>query len=256
MSTHTPASSSDNCELEALEHLLTHALDQARLSDQAALPPLQVFQQVRRQRARLRPQVATKPKDAYHHGNLRESLIAITMQQAEAKGLGELSLRAIAKAAGVSAPALYRHFKDKEALLAAAAEQGFQELSAWLNFAAPPEMPPHQRLRRFFQAYLNFMLTYPLYFQLMFGADIQQRQQYPQLIKAQEHMLYPLIQIILSGRERQVFRQDISAESQVLHCWSSLHGLTSLQVLNILDEEQESALEEVLNNLFKSLQTV
>lgn len=241
-----------------LESELARALEETHLSEHAALPPLHVFQQVRRQRARLRPQAAIKPKDTYHHGNLRESLIAITMQQAEAKGLGELSLRAIAKEAGVSAPALYRHFKDKEALLAAAAEQGFQELVAWLEFTAPAALPVQQRLKRFCQAYLRFMLSYPLYFQLMFGGEIRARQSYPPLISAQEEMLAPLIQIILSGRQQGLFRDDIATETQVLHCWSSLHGLTGLLVLNVLDagdeHTQQSLLRDLLQQLFLSLQ--
>lgn len=259
MTTQDPASDPDHNqrELLALEALLTQALEEAYLSEHAALPPLQVFQQVRRQRAQLRPQAATKPKNTYHHGNLRESLIAITMQQAEVKGLGELSLRAIAKEAGVSAPALYRHFKDKEALLAAAAEHGFQELLAWLEFAAPPALPVRQRLKRFCQAYLRFMLSYPLYFQLMFGPDIQTRQNYPGLISAQESMLAPLIQMILNGRREGLFRDDVSTETQVLHCWSSLHGLTSLLVLNVLDGDdtsRESSLSDLLSQLLLSLQ--
>jgi len=241
-------------ELDALENALKQSLETADLAGETALPPLQIFQEARRQRHRLRPQAAFKPKDTYHHGNLRESLIAITMEQAEDKGIGQLSLRAIAKQAGVSAPALYRHFKDKEALLVAVAEKGFQELSAWLNFAAPPEMPFQQRLRRFFQAYLNFMVTYPLYFQLMFGAEIQQRQHYPELQAAHEAMMQPLVDLILSGRQAQYFNQQAPADEQVLHCWTSLHGFASLQVMGLLEADSQALLDALLNSMLQGLQ--
>lgn len=216
------------------------------------LPTIQVYQQTRRQRLRKRPKASKKAEDSYHHGNLRQSLITITMEQAEAKGISELSLRTIAKQAGVSAPALYRHFEDKEALLAAVAEQGFIELHDWLAFAAPAEIPVMQRLERFFAAYLEFMNSYPVYFQLMFGPELQERQRYPGLLSAHESSMSLLINLILVGREEGLFSTALSAEAQVITCWSALHGFAGLYITGMLGTDQ-NLLDNLLEGLLKGL---
>ncbi len=72
----------------------------------------------------------TRSKTTYHHGDLRNSLIAAAEVLLVQKGLTELSLREVAKAAGVSNAAPYRHFRDKTALIEALAEGGFLQLKA------------------------------------------------------------------------------------------------------------------------------
>lgn len=244
-------------ELNALEASLASSLEEVKLGEDTLLPPLQAYQKARRQRQRHRPEVARKPSDSYHHGNLRQSLIAIAMEQAEKQGLSKVSLRGIAREAGVSAPALYRHFKDKEALLAAVAEHGFAELEAWLEFAAPAELLFPTRIQRLFLAYLEFMQAYPLYYQLMFGSEIQERQLYPELVQAQENMLKPLVSLILAGRHEGQVRSDIEAEAQVLQCWSSLHGFTSLVVMGVIQgspAELQAQIDTLLKSLMSGLQ--
>lgn len=238
-------------DFDALEKVLEDSLADGEATDEF-LPQIQIYQETRRQRLRKRPKASKKPEDAYHHGNLRQSLITITMEQAEEKGISDLSLRTIAKQAGVSAPALYRHFADKEALLAAVAEQGFEELHDWLTFAAPAEMPCHQRLKRFFGAYLEFMAAYPVYFQLMFAPDLKDRSRYPSLLRAHEKSMSLLIHLIVSGREQGVFSRELAAEAQVLSCWSALHGYTGLYIMGMLGSEQ-NLLELLLEGLEKGL---
>lgn len=244
-------------DLTALEAALEHSLDQAELGEDSLLPPLHVYQEARRQRQRHRPEAARKPRDVYHHGNLRQSLIGIAMGQAEHNGLSKVSLRGIAREAGVSAPALYRHFKDKEALLAAVAEHGFEELSDWLSYAAPEEFPVLVRLNRLFQAYLEFMQSYPLYYQLMFGSEVHSREQYPALQKAQEQMLKPLVAIVLAGRSQGLFHLELEAETQVLNCWTALHGFTSLVVMGVIHEDKQELirhLEQLIQGLLRGIQ--
>lgn len=240
-----------DADFDALEKALEASLSD---SDSTAemLPPIQIYQQTRRQRLRKRPKAEKKSEDAYHHGNLRQSLISITMEQAEAKGISELSLRNIAKQAGVSAPALYRHFADKEALLAAVAEQGFVELHDWLAFAAPNEMACMARLRRFFEAYLEFMASYPVYFQLMFGPELQDRSRYSGLLTAHESSMSLLIALIVEARKQNVFRTDVSAEAQVMACWSALHGFAGLSIMGMLGKEH-ALIEPLLEGLLKGL---
>ena len=238
-------------DFDALEKALEDSLSEGETTSEL-LPQIQIYQETRRQRLRKRPKASKKPEDSYHHGNLRQSLITITMEQAEEKGIAELSLRTIAKQAGVSAPALYRHFADKEALLAAVAEQGFEELHDWLSFAAPPEMGCRQRLRRFFAAYLEFMANFPVYFQLMFAPDLKDRSRYPGLLAAHEKSMSLLIHLIVTGREQGIFAKEVSAEAQVLTCWSALHGYTGLYIMGMLGSE-ENMIALVLEGLDKGL---
>lgn len=241
-------------DFEQLEEALAASLEQASLETGVVLPPLESFQEVRRQHLK-RPQTQKKESHAYHHGNLRESLIGITMEQAEARGIADISLRSIAKQAGVSAPALYRHFADKDALLVAVAEQGFQELRDWLLYAAPLEMPFQLRLRRFCQAYLNFMTEYALYFQLMFSLEIKHRQEHAALTQAYEEIMSLWAHLIVSGRQEGLVRQDSSAEAQVLHLAASLQGFANFRVLGMIEAEQtEEHLDALLESIMQGLQ--
>ena len=86
----------------------------------------------------------TLARDTYHHGDLRRSLIEAAEILLEARGAAGLSLRAVAKRAGVSHAAPYRHFHDKAALLDAIAQTGFERLServreAWERNPGDPE---------------------------------------------------------------------------------------------------------------------
>src|SRR5688572_5482780 len=77
--------------------------------------------------------VARKPADVYQHGNLRQALVQAGLKLLTDGGLSALSLRGAAQLTGVSHAAPYRHFKDKDALLAAIAEQGFRVLTACMQ---------------------------------------------------------------------------------------------------------------------------
>src|SRR4051812_50108449 len=67
----------------------------------------------------MRSQLARKPENTYHHGDLRDALIKAALREAEQGGTEAISIKALAKQLGVSQPAPYRHFADREALLAA-----------------------------------------------------------------------------------------------------------------------------------------
>src|SRR5580765_8746547 len=78
---------------------------------------------------------ATPARDSYHHGALREELITASLTLIEAEGIGAVSLRRVAREAGVSPGAPYHHFADRSALLAAIALQGYEVLDGRLRSA-------------------------------------------------------------------------------------------------------------------------
>lgn len=109
----------------------------------------------------------------YHHGNLRQSLLDNSLQLLRAEGSEALSLRRLAELTGVSRAAPYHHFKDKQALLAAVAEQGFAELATLLQQLVDNEQVTlPQRLQQAVLGYLDFAQTQPALYQLMFGQTL------------------------------------------------------------------------------------
>lgn len=107
-------------------------------------------------------------KKAYHHGNLRAALVAAALKEIAKTGPEGFSLREVARRAGVSAPAVYRHFKDKDALLAAVAVECSERIQAAM--AAALENAPADTLERFRAvgiAYVRFAVEHPEHFRAM-----------------------------------------------------------------------------------------
>ena len=103
----------------------------------------------------------------YHHGDLRRQLVVWTLKLAEERGLDEVAVRDVAKAAGVSPGAPFRHFPTRVALLAAVAEQGMDALAAQLEAAlvAAARENPLRRYRAMAVAYFTWGIRNPIYFQ-------------------------------------------------------------------------------------------
>lgn len=108
--------------------------------------------------------------NTYHHGDLRAALLAQARQALEADGGGGFSLRGLAAAVGVSPNAPYRHFPNKESVLAAVSTQGFAELTARFEPYRSADGP--DRLAGCLTAYLSFARGNPGLYRLMFGRDL------------------------------------------------------------------------------------
>ncbi len=106
-------------------------------------------------------------KRGYHHGDLPSALVRMAGKMLEKEGVEALRLREVARRAGVSHNAPYRHFAQREALLAALAAEGF----AWLG-AAQRKAAEAGGLRGMGEAYVDFALAHPQRFRLMFGGQI------------------------------------------------------------------------------------
>src|SRR5690625_2896195 len=105
-------------------------------------------------------------EDRYHHGDLRRALLDAAAGLVQERRNAEASLREIARRAGVSHTAPYRHFESKEALLAAVAEEGFHQFREVLEAAAEGKAPL-DALHATGQAYVDFALGHPGYFRVM-----------------------------------------------------------------------------------------
>jgi len=114
-------------------------------------------------------QPARKPLNTYHHGDLRDALVHAALREAEQGGPEAISLKALAKKLGVSQPAPYRHFADREALLSAVTAEAFRQFSAMLReqIGKPSK---RSKLSRFAQAALAFGLRRNGIYRLMFAS--------------------------------------------------------------------------------------
>jgi AcrR family transcriptional regulator len=105
---------------------------------------------------------------AYHHGDLRAVCLRAARELLEEDGSAGLSLRAVARRAGVSAAAPYRHYADREALVSAVAAEGCRELAEYLA-AAHPSPGTADDLAAVTVAYVRFVLDHPAIFRVMFA---------------------------------------------------------------------------------------
>lgn len=111
----------------------------------------------------------TSDKKSYHHGDLRAALIESGLHLLADREADDLGLREVARAVGVSATAVYRHFPDKGALLEALAKEGFERLAAKQASAAAGAANRTVGFNRMGRAYVTFALDHPGWFRLMFS---------------------------------------------------------------------------------------
>ena len=168
------------------------------------------------------------PPRPYHHGSLRSALLAEALRLLAEGNPAELSLRELARRLGVSPAAPYRHFADKDALLAAVAQEGFERLSAELEGAAgshPDE--PLRQLADIGWAYVRFALRQPQYFQVMFGRAATPQTSYPRLLAAGQSAFGILRRVIEGGQRAECLVQGDPRELAIA-AWAQVHGLATL----------------------------
>ncbi len=105
-----------------------------------------------------------------HHGDLRRALLRAALGMVAAGEVGTLSLREVARRAGVSSGAPYHHFPDKQALLQALAEEGFERLERALQRAADVGRTSHTKLSRMVAEYVRFAVANPGHYRIMFAS--------------------------------------------------------------------------------------
>jgi len=165
----------------------------------------------------------------YHHGDLHDALLGAALEILNEAGAAELSLRAVARRAGVSAMAPYRHFADKQSLLAAVAERGHVSLRNALRVA--DGNAPAERLIGQGVAYVAFAVANPALFRLMFGATLGDFSAHPGL-----HAAGVATFGTLQAAVQALFPHAPAAQQSTvaMACWSMVHGLAALRIENLL----------------------
>ncbi len=176
-------------------------------------------------------QDASEPRGerrGYHHGNLREALIKAALDLILQKGSAGFSFAEAARAAGVSPAAPYRHFRDRDALVAEVARQGFELFTAALSKAWNNGAPaPRAAFDRVGLAYLEFARAEPAYFSAMFESGVPVAD-YPEL-RAEGDKAFGVLREACEAliATLPVGRRPPSM-MMALHIWSVTHGIASL----------------------------
>ena len=163
-----------------------------------------------------------KPADRYHHGDLHAALLREAARVLASAGPEALSLRELARALGVSHNAPYKHFANRDALLAALATEGFRELTADGQEAAA-NAPPGETMRARALAYIRFALRRPAVFKLMFSRDVSGRA-HAELSEAARTGFFALREAVAGGAT------DRGANDTALAAWAFVHGIAHLLV--------------------------
>jgi len=173
--------------------------------------------------------VAKKPADSYQHGDLREALIDAGLKLLSEGGVERLSLRAAAQLAGVSHTAPYRHYRDKEALVAAIAERGFRLLTVSMQseLARSHAQRAPDKVLALGLGYIGFGTAHPAYLQLIFGGVLSKQNPPAELQAAGSEAYLTLRTAVADGITAGELRSG-NADELALACWSLVHGLAML----------------------------
>ena len=166
-------------------------------------------------------------KAAYHHGDLRAALIDAGLTLIAERDVGEVSLREVARSVGVSAPAVYRHFPDKGALMHALAIEGFDRLAAAQHAASDQAGGGAKGFNATGRTYVKFALANPALFRLMFSRPAAQT-----LLGGKESGAHEAMAFLLANAEALAPPGADAGTVRViaLRAWAVAHGIAMLML--------------------------
>jgi len=175
----------------------------------------------------------------YHHGDLRRALIDQALRTIDKLGVEGLTLRSVGEALGVSRTALYRHFSNKQALVAAVAREGFRTLRLSLVDAWERNGRGRAGFEAMGEAYLEFAVAHPSHYRVMFGRFVESCARDPELIEEATAAFQALVDALVDQQRDGGVRKD---DPQMLarFVWSLTHGIAMLVIDGQLRDADES----------------
>ena len=172
---------------------------------------------------------ANTKNSTYHHGDLQSSLLATATAMITEHGIEALSLRKLAERIGVSRTAAYHHFKDKNDLLAAVAEQGFESLTRFIQVSAQDETLSLQlRLEQTILNYVRFSVENATQYELMFGSELWRENPSERLQRTAKNCFRQYANLITDFHQQGLLKQSEDPLRLAQVMWSTLHGLVKL----------------------------
>jgi AcrR family transcriptional regulator len=165
-------------------------------------------------------------KSTYHHGNLAPALVEAALKQVEQGGAATLSLRDLAQSLGVSRAAPYRHFPDRDTLLATVAARGFEDLVALYEAALASPGDGRARLRASGHAFYDFATKRPGLYRLMFESDFLNRPTPPAILLEPAGKSYRLLWKLVADAYPDADETEVKVRTIIMT--STSHGFLTL----------------------------
>jgi len=167
-------------------------------------------------------------KRAYHHGDLERALVETAVGVIQEEGISALTLRGVGARLGVSRTALYRHFDDKQALLARVASEGFKRFHEALAAAgAKAEAHGADPMPAMAAAYMKFARSHPSHYQTMFSGVLTNHEGDPDLHRHAQASFDVLLDAIRRGQTNGRIRPGDPVELAEI-TWALSHGVATL----------------------------
>ena len=164
----------------------------------------------------------------YHHGDLKNALIKAGVEILSKEGVSGLSLRKVAKRAGVSHSAPYSHFPDKQSLIAAISTEGFKQLDAELDAVVSAHAGvPKQQLIEGAWAYTEFAMNHTDTFKIMFSGILEKEKDYPAFVDVSRKTFDRVVSIVVACQNADVLSPG-SPDLLAVSVWGQVHGIISL----------------------------
>lgn len=196
------------------------------------------------------PRVTRKAPRSYHHGNLRRALLDEALATIRAEGVDGLTLREIGARLGVSRTALYRHFADKRALLAAVATEGFRTLREQLITAWEGGGRGRAAFDAMGVAYIRFAVANPSHYRVMFGGFVDPKASEPELADEAAGAFQALVGALASLQRDALVRGDDTV-TMARFVWAVVHGVAMLGIDGQLREP--GAVDELMRYALERL---
>jgi AcrR family transcriptional regulator len=167
-------------------------------------------------------------KQKYHHGDLKNALIAAGIEILANEGVHALSLRKVAQRAGVSHAAPYAHYADKQALIAAISTEGYRRLYETLR--AISERYTGDPLRQLVEgawAYVQFALQDPDHFKITFSGVVEKEHAYPAFVEMSQRSFALVVELVAACQAADILRPG-PPDMLAVSVWGLVHGVVSL----------------------------
>lgn len=184
-----------------------------------------------------------KPAKPYHHGDLRRSLLDEALRTIQMHGVEHLTLRTVGQRLGVSRSALYRHFADKQSLLATVAKEGFRKLRQTLTDAWEQNGHGRAGFQAMGTAYVRFAVAHPSHYRVMFSGFIESAAKDDHFVAEANAAFQVLVDALVEQQNAGGIRRD-DPVLMARFVWALVHGTAMLAIDGQLPEAaQTGALE-------------
>jgi AcrR family transcriptional regulator len=194
---------------------------------------------------------ARKPANRYHHGDLPRAMLQEAVRVIQREGVNALTLRAVGESLGVSRTALYRHFADKQALLAAVAAEGFRTLRISLLEAWDTGGRGRAGFDAMGLAYVQFAVTHPSHYRVMFGGAVRPGNRRQDLKDPGPSAFQVLVDAIVEQQQAGLIRDD-AALQLARFIWAVVHGVSMLALDGILSAAEAGTLAKFANERMRT----